>query len=150
MSAAVGAAYGQKYKKKTAHVAKPLVFSTFAPMKTICIALGSVSLALGIVGIFLPLVPTTPFLLLAAALYFRGSPHLYTWLMNHPRLGPYIRRFREDKALPLRVKIVSITLMWITIVHCTFFLVSLWWIKVALWVVSAIATAYILSFKTLR
>lgn len=146
----MGAAYGQMYKKKTPHEAKPLVFSTFAAMKTLYIALGSVSLALGIVGIFLPLLPTTPFLLLAAALYFRGSPRLYAWLMNHPRLGPYIRRFREEKALPLRAKILSVSLMWITILHCTFFLIPLLWVKIVLWVVSAVTTAYILSFKTLR
>ena len=67
-------------------------------MKTVCIILGTVSLALGIIGIFLPLLPTTPFLLLTAALYFRGSPRLYQWLLNHKCLGPYIRSFRENKA----------------------------------------------------
>ena len=70
-------------------------------MKTVCIILGTVSLALGIIGIFLPLLPTTPFLLLTAALYFRGSPRLYQWLLNHKCLGPYIRSFRENKAIPL-------------------------------------------------
>ena len=69
-------------------------------MKTVCIILGTVSLALGIIGIFLPLLPTTPFLLLTAALYFRGSPRLYQWLLNHKCLGPYIRSFRENKAIP--------------------------------------------------
>lgn len=71
-------------------------------MKTVCIILGTVSLALGIIGIFLPLLPTTPFLLLTAALYFRGSPRLYQWLLNHKCLGPYIRSFRENKAIPLQ------------------------------------------------
>lgn len=81
-------------------------------MKTVCIILGTVSLALGIIGIFLPLLPTTPFLLLTAALYFRGSPRLYQWLLNHKCLGPYIRSFRENKAIPLRAKIISLLLMW--------------------------------------
>lgn len=80
-------------------------------MKTVCIILGTVSLALGIIGIFLPLLPTTPFLLLTAALYFRGSPRLYQWLLNHKCLGPYIRNFRENKAIPLRAKIISLLLM---------------------------------------
>ena len=57
-------------------------FSYICRMKTVCIILGTVSLALGIIGIFLPLLPTTPFLLLTAALYFRGSPRLYQWLLN--------------------------------------------------------------------
>ena len=81
-------------------------------MKTICIILGTISLGLGILGIFLPLLPTTPFLLLTAALYFKGSPRLYQWLLNHKYFGTYIRNFRENKAIPLRAKIISLLLMW--------------------------------------
>ena len=92
-------------------------------MKTLYIALGTLSLALGILGIFLPLLPTTPFLLLTAALYFKSSPRLYNWLLNHKHLGPYIRNFRENKAIPLRAKIISISLMWITMLYCVFFII---------------------------
>lgn len=92
----------------------------FCGMKTLYIALGTLSLALGILGIFLPLLPTTPFLLLTAALYFKSSPRLYNWLLNHKHLGPYIRNFRENKAIPLRAKIISISLMWITMLYCVF------------------------------
>ena len=81
-------------------------------MKTICIILGTLSLGLGILGIFLPLLPTTPFLLLTAALYFKGSPRLYQWLLNHKYFGTYIRNFREYKALPVRAKFISLLLMW--------------------------------------
>ena len=84
-------------------------------MRYLLMVLGSVALALGVAGIFLPLLPTTPFLLLAAALYFRSSPQLYEWLLSHKYLGPYIRNFRENKAIPLRVKIVSVTLVWATL-----------------------------------
>ena len=62
-------------------------------------------MALGIAGIFLPLLPTTPFLLLAAACYVRSSPRLYRWLMNHRWTGEYIRDYREKRGLPLRTKI---------------------------------------------
>ena len=55
---------------------------------------GSVCVGLGVAGIFLPLLPTTPFLLLAAALYVRSSPRLYAWLLSHCWLGEYIRHFR--------------------------------------------------------
>ena len=119
-------------------------------MKTVCIILGTVSLALGIIGIFLPLLPTTPFLLLTAALYFRGSPRLYQWLLNHKCLGPYIRNFRENKAIPLRAKIISLLLMWGTMVHCIFFLIPLTEIKIVLFLVAVGVTWHILSFKTLR
>ena len=60
------------------------------------LCLAYTALALGIIGIFLPLLPTTPFLLLTAALYFRGSPRLYQWLLNHKCLGPYIRNFHSS------------------------------------------------------
>ena len=66
-----------------------------------------VALVLGLAGIFVPLLPTTPFLLLAAALWVRSSPRLYGWLVSHRRrLGPYIRQFREHRAIPLRAKVL--------------------------------------------
>ena len=108
-------------------------------MKTICIILGTVSLALGILGIFLPLLPTTPFLLLTAALYFKGK-----------HLGPYIRNFRENKAIPLRAKIISLVLMWGTMLYCIFFLVPLVWVKILLFLIAVGVTYHILSFKTLK
>lgn len=73
-------------------------------MKIIYIFVGSISLVLGIIGLFVPLLPTTPFLLLTAAAYFRGSPELYDRLLNHKYLGSYIRNFREHRAIPLRAK----------------------------------------------
>ena len=110
-------------------------------MKTLYIALGTLSLALGILGIFLPLLPTTPFLLLTAALYFKSSPRLYNWLLNHKHLGPYIRNFRENKA---------ISLMWITMLYCVFFIIPYIWVKVILLIIAAGVTYHILSFKTLK
>ena len=119
-------------------------------MKTICIILGTVSLALGVLGIFLPLLPTTPFLLLTAALYFKGSPRLYQWLLNQKHLGPYIRNFRENKAIPLRAKIISLLLMWGTMLYCIFFLIPLVWVKILLFLIASGVTYHILSFKTLK
>lgn len=119
-------------------------------MKVLYIILGSISLVLGVVGIFLPLLPTTPFLLLTAALYFRSSPRLYEWLLNHKYMGPYIRNFRENKAIPLRAKIVSVSLLWLTIGYCILFVVPLWWVKLLLFGIAAGVTWHILSFKTLR
>ena len=119
-------------------------------MKTICIILGTISLGLGILGIFLPLLPTTPFLLLTAALYFKGSPRLYQWLLNHKYFGTYIRNFRETKAIPLRDKIISLLLMWGTMLYCIFFLIPLVWVKILLFLIAAGVTYHILSFKTLK
>ena len=70
---------------------------------------------LGIIGIFLPIVPTTPFLLLAAACYARGSERLYNWLMTNKVFGQYIGNYREGKGIPLKVKILSISFLWVAI-----------------------------------
>lgn len=125
-------------------------FFYICAMKVICILLGSLSLGLGIAGIFLPLLPTTPFLLLTAALYFRGSPRLYDWLLRQKRLGPYIRNFREHKAIPLHAKIVSVGLTWITILYCVAFLLPQVWLKVLLLALATGITCHILSYKTLK
>ena len=90
-------------------------------MKYLFAFIGTVSLALGIMGVFLPVLPTTPFLLLSAAMYMRSSHRLYEWLMSHKHLGAYIKNFREHKALPLRVKMVSVTMVWVTLLYCAFF-----------------------------
>jgi len=114
------------------------------------VVLGTISLALGILGIFLPLLPTTPFLLLTAALYFRGSEKFYNWLINHKILGEYIRNFRENRAIPLRVKIISVSLLWITILSSAYFFVPYWWAKLIMIIIAILVTKHILSFKTLK
>lgn len=119
-------------------------------MKTICILFGTLSLTFGIIGIFLPLLPTTPFLLLAAALYFKGSPRLYQWLLNHKYFGAYIRNYRENKTIPLRIKVISLLLMWSSMAYCFFFLIPWVWAKALMLLVSAGVTYHILSFKTLK
>ena len=119
-------------------------------MKIIFIISGSIALALGIMGIFMPLLPTTPFLLLAAALFFRSSPRLYEWLLNQKRLGPYIRNFREHKAIPLRAKIISVTLVWATLLYCAIFISENIYLSIALLVLATAISWHILSYKTLK
>ena len=111
-------------------------------MKIFLAILGCAAFVLGVVGIFVPLLPTTPFLLLAAALWVRSSPRLYEWL---------IRNFRENRAIPLRAKVVSIALMWGTMLYCIFGLLDgRWWAQVGLLAVAVGVTWHILSFATLR
>lgn len=119
-------------------------------MRVFWIVLGSVSLALGVIGIFVPLLPTTPFLLLSAAAYFRGSPRLYNWLLDHKYFGTYIRNIREEHAIPLRAKIISITVMWLTIGHCVLLLGIPVWLRILLIAIAAGVTVHILSYKTLK
>ena len=120
-------------------------------MRIFLIIVGSVSLVLGILGIFLPMLPTTPFLLLSAAAWVKASPSLYEWLINHRVLGEYIRNFREHRAIPLRVKIISVSLVWLTIGYCIFAVVDEWWWAQVLMALLATAISWhILSFATLK
>ena len=108
-------------------------------MRIFLTVIGLVALGLGILGIFLPVLPTTPFLLLAAALFLKSNEGLYEWLMNHPKLGPYIRNFMEHKAM-----------VWITLTYCAVCVAGHWALR-ALFIVIAIAvSAHILSYKTLK
>ena len=117
--------------------------------KTILVIFGSISLVMGITGIFLPILPTTPFLLLAAALFARSSERLYVWLINHKIFGEYIRNFREDKAISLQAKIISISTLWLFMSYSIFFIVShRWYLQALLASIALGVTVYILSFKT--
>ena len=123
----------------------------FATVKRVLIIIGLLSVVLGVAGIFLPLLPTTPLLLLAAWCFVRSSPRLYEWLLNHPRLGEYVRNFRENRAIPLRVKILSVTMVWLTIGFCIIKVVSeWWWAQVALFLLASAITWHILSYATLK
>ena len=119
-------------------------------MKYLFAFFGTVSLVLGIMGIFLPVLPTTPFLLLSAAMYMRSSQRLYEWLMSHKHLGAYIKNFREHKALPLRVKTVSVTMVWITLLYCAIFVAEEWWMRAMFITIAIGVTIHILSYRTLK
>lgn len=146
----------QMRKLVCAKLIMPLSCGYFTPcyylcgMKYVFMLIGFVSLVLGIVGIFLPLLPTTPFLLLSAAMFFRSSPRAYKWLLGHKYLGPYIRSFREDRSIPLRAKIVSLSLLWLTSLHCIVLIFDSWWLRAAMLAVALGVSFYILSFKTRR
>lgn len=75
------------------------------------IALGGLCLATGIIGIFVPLLPTTPFVLLAAFFFSRGSPRLHRWLLQHPRFGHYVRDWEAEQVVPLIGKLASTFMM---------------------------------------
>ena len=120
-------------------------------MKNVCMkAVGLVAVGLGLAGMFMPLLPTTPFLLLAAALFFRSSPRLYAWLLGHRTLGPYIRNFREHKAIPLHAKIISISMIWITLIYCTITVSEEIWVKALFLILATTITWHILTYKTLK
>lgn len=75
-----------------------------APVRALLVGIGTISLVLGVIGILVPILPTTPFLLLAAACYARASERLYGWLLGQPSLGPIVVEWRRSRSLPPGVK----------------------------------------------
>lgn len=117
--------------------------------KIIFISFGFTSLFLGILGMFLPILPTTPFLLLSAFLFSKSSDELYYKLINHPKLGPYIIDFQKNKCIPLRVKIISVATLWTTILLSIIFALKnqpIW--QILLLIIAIGVSIHILSFKT--
>ncbi|MEQ9365082.1 MAG: YbaN family protein [Leptospirales bacterium] len=111
---------------------------------------GALSVALGILGVFLPLLPTTPFLLLAAVCFANSSERFYNWLMNHRLFGPYIREWRLHGTIPLRAKIVAIALIVLTIGASILFVIPLLVVKIFLACIGLGVIAFLLRTPTSR
>ena len=101
-------------------------------MRWLFIAAGSLFVLLGLIGLFLPLLPTTPFLLLAAACYARGSRRFYDWLLANRTFGPLIHEWRTHRSIPYRTKLSAIALMSVTLAVSIVFFVQPGWLKLAL------------------
>lgn len=119
-------------------------------VRALLMALGMGSLALGLIGVFVPLLPTTPFLLLAAACFLRSSERLYAWLIHHPWLGSYIRNYREHRAMTLRAKVVALSLLWVVIGHSVLLATDKLWLRGLLLVVAACVTTHIVLLRTMK
>jgi uncharacterized protein len=118
-------------------------------IKRIALAVcGTVCVALGAVGMFMPVLPTTPFLLLAAVCYGRSSKRFYDWLMTNRWCGAYIRNYREGRGIPRQQKGLTILLLWMTIGSTAGFAVSLWWVRLVLIGIAVAVTAHLLRIKT--
>ena len=110
-------------------------------------AAGTISTAIGIVGIFVPLLPTTPFLLLAAACYLRSSQKFYGWLLNNRFIGAYLRNYLQGKGMPRKIKIITILLLWLTITCSIIFAVQGLIIRVLLLIIAIGVSIHILLIK---
>jgi len=108
------------------------------------IGLGSFFLGVGIVGVVVPGLPTTPFLLLSAACYVRGSKRLYNWLLNHRIFGRYIRQFRENRTIPRRMKFVTLAVMWAMIGLSTLFFLHNLYLRIGILGIGGVGTVVFL------
>jgi uncharacterized protein len=111
--------------------------------------LGTLFLLVGILGAVLPLLPATPFLLLASACYVRGSQTLHRWLMSHKYLGTYITTIKEHRGMPLQAKIMTIAVLWASLLFSLYRTESLL-LDATLLMVGLGVTALIVRLKTVR
>lgn len=128
---------------------QPSSYSADRLVRAAFIVAGTVALLVGVIGIVVPLLPTTPFVLLASACYLRGSERLHRWLLSHGRLGAYIRDFEAGRGIPRRAKIVALGVLWISVVHAIGQLASPP-VAVGLLALAAGVTTYLLRLPTLR
>ncbi len=118
--------------------------------RPLLIIAGTLLVGLGIIGILVPVLPTTPFLLLAAACYARSSQRFYHWLLNNKWFGNYIKNYIQRKGVPLKVKILAITWLWITIGFSVVFAVEVFLVRLILVVIAIGVSIHILCLRTLR
>ncbi|MCX8150647.1 MAG: YbaN family protein [Candidatus Bathyarchaeota archaeon] len=114
------------------------------------IVVGTICLIIGAIGMVVPLLPTTPFLLLATACYCRSSTRLYNWLLNNRWFGTYIKNYREGKGIPLKTKVVALIVLWIGIFYSMFFVVNMLVVQLVLLVIAVAVSLHILKVPTLK
>ncbi len=107
-------------------------------------------MSIGVIGIFVPLLPTTPFLILAAACYVRSSERFYSWLIGHRILGRYLKNYWEGRGVARRDKISAIIVLWVTIGFSATAVATNWWGRLLLLIIAAGVTIHIVKLKTLK
>jgi uncharacterized protein len=112
---------------------------------------GTFSLALGAIGVFLPILPTTPFLLLSAACYMRSSERMHKWLLNNRWFGNYIRNYQEGKGIPLKTKVLAMIVLWVAILYSAFIaLDEILIAQIALFVVALGVSIHLIRLPNLK
>lgn len=120
------------------------------PLKWFFISLGTLSTGLGFVGIFVPVLPTTAFLLLAAWCFARSNERFYNWLLSNRLFGKYLTSYLEGKGVPVKTKIISVSLLWTTILISVVFFVANLWIDLLLTGIAVGVSFHILSLPRFR
>ena len=111
---------------------------------------GSIFLALGCIGMALPILPTTPFLLLSAACYYKGSERMHRWILNNRWFGSYIRNYKEGKGLSLKAKGFTLALLWILISYSALFIVNVLTIQAILFAIAVGVSLHIVTLPTFK
>jgi len=112
--------------------------------RLVLLSTGTIALGLGTAGVFLPGLPTTPFVLIAAACYARSSHRMYRWLIDHPGFGPPLQQLLAGRGLPMRVKAQSLGLAYLFLGMAAAFWFTQPWARFFLLVVALVKTYYLL------
>jgi len=119
-------------------------------VQILLIASGTICVALGILGILMPVLPTTPFLLLAAFFYARSSTRFHQWLLGNHWFGQYLTNYQQGRGIPLRDKIITLIALWLALSFTVLTAVPPWWVKLLLLSVGIGVTMHLLRIKTLK
>lgn len=119
-------------------------------VRSLLMILGIIAALLGFTGIFVPLLPTTPFLLLSSWCFVRSSDRMNRLLLHNRYLGPYISNYKSGKGISLRNKVYSLGFLWITISTSVIFGPPYYWLWIVLVLIGIAVTFHILKFKTLK
>jgi uncharacterized membrane protein YbaN (DUF454 family) len=119
-------------------------------MRGIYIVVGTIALVIGAIGIFLPVIPTTPLVILAAACYYRGSERLHAWILRSRWFGETIKNYQAGRGLTRDTKVRAIFLMWTTIIISAWFFVNNHFVRVAMIGVAMGVTVYLVRLPTLE
>jgi len=111
---------------------------------------GTITFVLGAVGIVLPVLPTTPFLLLALGCYFRSSERMTRWMLTNRYFGKYIRNYKEGKGIPLKTKIFALTILWMAIGYSALFIIPILILQIILFAIAAGVTIHLTRLPTYR
>jgi uncharacterized membrane protein YbaN (DUF454 family) len=114
------------------------------------IVAGTFFLIIGIIGIILPILPTTPFLLLTAYCYARGSKKLHHWLLTNKWCGKYISDYQDGKGIPMKAKVVAIIVLWATILFSVYYILTIIYIQITLLLIATFVTIHLLTIPTRR
>lgn len=129
---------------------KPHNLSSIKLIRILLIVIGTISVFLGVLGIFMPLLPTTPFLLLAAFCYAKSSERFYNWLITNRFCGQYIRNYREGLGIKLKHKLFTISLLWLTIGYSVIMVISNKWVRFLLILIAISVTIHLIKLKTYK
>jgi len=108
------------------------------------------AVVLGVIGIIIPGLPTTPFLLVAAVCFSKSSQKYYIWLTSNKYFGKYIDNYRTGKGVPLKIKIVSVLILWATILSTVTFSIKNIYLKALLLLIASAVTFHLYKIKTFR